>query len=173
MAFTVIGHFTNTEEAEKAIQNLAAAGFSQNDFFLSKYNVSGVQASEYDFDDDERTAGFWNHLFGENEDRMRHSYAASRSNVVTVYADNQARAEEARNILDDAGAADMDELSKGYRKPAVTGNDEYPISEEKRARILSKARNDVYLLDPERNYNLRNRGEMDSTMDAMGGADRV
>jgi hypothetical protein len=82
---------------------------------------------------------FFNNLFGgsKNDDADRYSRVASESNtIVTVHAQSKDEAEAAADILDDAGAIDVDERSSqyGYTSSQRTGEGENLSSERMRMR---------------------------------------
>lgn len=181
MAYTVVGLFPNNEMAETASNKLDSAGFSKEDYSVSRYNNSGDYDSDIDdrfeYEEDEKTGGFWDWLFGEDTDeRRKYSYAGTKSNVVTVYTDDMDRAEKARDIMNDNGALDVNDVSKNYVSSETTQAEEFistdndGITESERARILNKARNDIYMSPSERNYSWRRRG-MTNDMDSMGNDD--
>lgn len=118
MNYTVVGLFPNNDMANDASNRLDSAGFSKEDYAVSNYRHEGdVDASSFDYEEDEDTRSFWDKLFGtdSSDDRKKYGYAGSKSNVVTVYTDSQERAEEASRIMDDAGAISVDDsLDENY-----------------------------------------------------------
>ncbi len=112
MSYTVVGMFPNNELANEASKKLSSAGFPETDYRVSKFRSEGEYANDdYDYEEDESTRGFWDKLFGsdDNYDRKAYSYAGSKSNVVTVYTEDKERAEEASRIMDEAGAISVDD----------------------------------------------------------------
>lgn len=185
MAYTVVGLFPNNEMAATASGKLDTAGFAKEDYSVSNYNNSGDydadMTRDFDYEEDEKTTGFWDWLFGDDTDeRRKYSYAGTKSNVVTVYTDDLDRAERAREIMNDNGALDVNDVSRDY----VSGNTGTEVAEEfistepnsvnksERARILNKARNDIYMSPSERSYSWKRRG-MTNDMDSMGNADNL
>ncbi len=120
MAYTVIGLFRNSHEADQASEKLEKADFDRTDIDVSKYRTEGEYSGvDYDYEEEEKTTSFWDRLFGDNDHaRTKYSTAGARNNVVTVYTDDKDRAEKASKILDDAGAIDVDEH---YDSGAYTG----------------------------------------------------
>lgn len=166
MAYTIIGMFPTTEAADKASDTLESAGFAQEDYHVSKYAISGTYdpGKNYDFDDDEKTHNFWTWLFGEDEDnKKKYSYAGTKSNLVTVYTDELDRAEKAKHIMNDAGAINVNDFTKDRYS-------HHTLDAEEKARIINKAKNDLYFINTDRSYTLRSPG-MESTMDDQGSAD--
>ena len=172
MAYTIVGMFPTNEEAEQAANQLSASGFGTDDFHVSGYSTTGDlnQNSVTDYEEDEKTSGFWNWLFGDEEDnRKRYSYAGTKSNVVTVYADNMQFAEKARDVMNESGAIDVNEFTKDrFSTTENSGGNE--LSERERARIISKAKNNLYMTDNTRSYSVGQQG-MSNDMDHQGTKD--
>ena len=167
MSYTIVGMFPTNEEADKASNKLDNAGFAKEDYRVSRYSTSGDYEAdeEYDYEEDEKTTGFWNWLFGDDEaEKQKYSYAGTKSNLVTVYTDDLNRAEEAREIMDNQGAINVTDFTEGrFTK-------ENELNSQERARIINKAKNDLYFTEDTRTYNLSSRG-MTSDMDSMGNRD--
>lgn len=111
MALTVIGIFDDASEAQQAVDQLISAGISRNNIDLS------ARTGEYtDEDNDSGVGGFFSSLFGSNDDAdtKRYSQVASRGSVITVHAGTEAEAERAADVLDDAGAVDVNERAAQY-----------------------------------------------------------
>ena len=144
MAQTVIGFFDNNSEAQRAVEQLQGRGISRDRIDVSRGGGStgtapgGSGAVSHDRPDpntvrttDEgrtvdregrntnRITDFFNSLFGggDNDDADRYSHVGQRANtIVTVHAQTKDEAERAADILDDAGAVDVDERAtqSGY-----------------------------------------------------------
>lgn len=123
MAYTVIGMFRDKRNAEAASKKLIAAGFNEGHIDMSPHRAEGNVTDTnryYDYDEDDHTGGFWDWLFGSdddhvhNYDRDRYSYAASKSEVITVHAKTKQEAERAAEIMDNAGALDVDDFTRDY-----------------------------------------------------------
>lgn len=175
MAYTVVGFFPNNTDAERASEKLDNNGFSKEDYNVSRYNRSEVIENDldYDYEEDEKTTGFWDWLFGESDENKRYSYAGTKSNIVTVYTDDADRAEKARDIMNDMGAVNVNDFTKDYYPQSEEYINEVTddgISEGERARILAKARYGAYL-DSDRSYKFRRREGMDGRMDSFGSED--
>ena len=136
MAHTVIGIFDNASEAQTAVDQLISSGFSRSNIDLSTgissdatsseaiipdrhANTSGTRTEE--FVDDAKdvgssVGGFFSSLFGSNddEDTKKYSTVGSRGSIVTVHADTDEQAEQAADILDEAGAVDVNERAAEY-----------------------------------------------------------
>ena len=85
MSYTVVGMFPTTEAAEKASSKLASAGFGKEDYQISRYSTTGEYTEGSEFDEDENTSGFWNWLFGDNNnDRKKYSYAHQTLSLIHI-----------------------------------------------------------------------------------------
>ena len=145
MSQTVVGMFDTAAEAQQAAQKLAAAGFGVESVDVSnaKYNAAGSTSGDSsDYQNTSGTAvegvadaagrtahkaeegisGFFNSLFGSDEDdndttsRYQH-VAQSTGSIVTVHCHSAENAHQAAQILDEAGAVDVDEraAATGYQ----------------------------------------------------------
>lgn len=164
MSYTIVGMFPTNDAADKASNKLDSAGFTKDDYKVSRYTTTGdfQKTSNQDFVEDEKTGDFWNWLFGDDEDEKdRYSYAGSKSNLVTVYADNLDRAEKARDVMNDSGAINVSD----FTKDKYTSENE--LTSKERARIIAKAKNNLYFTNEERIDTVQNKG-MDSDMDSQG-----
>ena len=171
MAYTVVGMFPTNEAADRATRELDSAGFGKENYSVSRYSTSGEYdpVLGYDYEEDEKTGGFWNWLFGDDDkSRNKYSYAGTKSNVVTVYADSEDNAEKARDIMNQSGALDVNDITKDRYGESTTADTS--LSEKERARIISKAKNNLYLTGDTRNYSIRTRG-MSNEMDSLGSED--
>lgn len=161
--------FPTATDADQASNKLDSAGFAKENYRISRYTTDG----EYDpntshsFQEDEKTSGFWDWLFGEDEEvKGKYSYAGTKSNIVTVYTDELDKAQEARTILNNQGAINVNDFTKD-RYPENDNTHESGLSEDKYARIIAKAKNDLYLTDDSRVYTVKRDG-MESKMDSQG-----
>ena len=77
--------------------------------------------------------------------------------------------------MNNNGAIDVNDASKDYisdESEEFISSSNNSITETERARILNKARNDIYMSPSERTYSWKRRG-MTSDMDSMGNADNI
>lgn len=171
MSYTIVGMFATNEDADNASEKLHHSGFQKEDFQVSRFSVTGDaenSTDNYHFEEDEKTTGFWNWLFGEDEEeKKKYSFAGTKSNLVTVYANDIESAEKAREIMNDQGAINVDKLSKTRYRGVESETESADISSEERSRIIAKAKNNLYLTDDTRYYRTRNEG-MESDMDSQG-----
>ncbi|UPL48663.1 YsnF/AvaK domain-containing protein [Hymenobacter sublimis] len=138
---TVIGIFETAAQAQQAAQRLAAAGFSTEHVDVASSNsYNSTQGGNSNYQNNSGTAvegaadaagrtaekagdgisNFFSNLFGgdDSEDSRRYSHVARNSgSVVTVHAHSAENAERAAEILDEAGAIDVDERAgqTGYQ----------------------------------------------------------
>lgn len=138
MASTVIGVFDNASEAQQAVEKLVNAGFTRTNIDLSTHadahnststtgdlipdrhqNTSGTRTEEVV--DDTKDVGssignFFSSLFGDDDEDDKHKYttAANRGSVITVHTQTDDEAERAADILDEAGAVDVNERATQY-----------------------------------------------------------
>ena len=128
---TVVGIFNTADEAKQAVQKLGTAGFELDFVDVSQAsagtdgpnsnyaNTSGT-ATEAVGDAAGRTkdsvGGIFSSLFGGDNDEADTYAQVTRSghSVVTVHADTAEQAHKAADILDDAGALDVDSKAAEY-----------------------------------------------------------
>lgn len=89
---------------------------------VSPYRTEGnYGGSDYDYERREENESFWDKLFGsDSEDKEVYSRAGSRCHVVTVHAEDKTKATRASEILDEAGAKDVNAYNQ--RSNAQSGN---------------------------------------------------
>ncbi|RAK00573.1 uncharacterized protein (TIGR02271 family) [Larkinella arboricola] len=123
MAQTVIGLFDNEMEAREAVEKLVSKGFTYEDVDLSTQNAALSETDQATYrtsKDDEEGFGdsignFFGSLFGSSDEADRYSEVARRLKaLVTVHAHSSEEAERAADILDDAGAVDVNERANQY-----------------------------------------------------------
>jgi uncharacterized protein (TIGR02271 family) len=149
MALTVIGIFDDASEAQQAVEALVNKGFSRQNIDVSAgrssdttysdgrgsesttadrhVNTSGTRTEE--FVDDTKDVGsgighFFSSLFGgddDNDDHRKYATVASQGSMVTVHATTEDEAEQAADILDEAGAVDVNERAATYGYTGSTG----------------------------------------------------
>lgn len=105
MSQTIVGVFDDPSDAQEAIQQLLIDGFSRADIDLSL--PESVQGGD-------RFSNFFSSLFGANVGKSYAEVARQSGAIVTVHADTQDEARRATEILDEAGALDMDERAIEY-----------------------------------------------------------
>ncbi len=128
MTQTVVGLFNKQSEAQEAVQQLIAKGFSNSNIDLSagtsRSDMNESSSQDFDLDNNnEHESGvtkFFKNLFGSDDDTSndqvsKYSTAASRgSSIVTVHAQSADEAGRAADLLDEYGAINVDEDADGY-----------------------------------------------------------
>ncbi len=165
MSYTVFGIFPNQKEYNEVLTQLENAGFY--DYTISHSEKKALEAVDHN-----EKKGFWHWLFDNSTvEQDRYEYASIDSDTVTVYVDNEDDANAVKSILDENGAIDIEEKTRDYISGKYTDtHHEYPISESKRARIIAKAKNDLYFTD-ERSEAYRPEKGMSDEMDSLGKKD--
>lgn len=132
---TVIGIFDDATEAQQAVDKLMSNGFSRSQVDLSAGitsatddssatipdrhpNTSGTRTEELVDDSKDVSSGignFFSNLFGDDEeDTKKYTGVARGGSVVTVHAETEDEAERAADLLDEAGAVDVNERATEY-----------------------------------------------------------
>ncbi|MBO0953210.1 YsnF/AvaK domain-containing protein [Fibrella forsythiae] len=143
MALTVIGVFDNASQAQSALEQLVSAGFARTSVDVSTttnlgsdstltgdthQNTTGTRTDE--FLDEAKDTGssigsFFSSLFGDDsqDDRDKYTRVAAKGSIVTVHAQSEEEAGKAADILDEAGAVDIDEkdVEYGYGSAPASG----------------------------------------------------
>ncbi len=123
MAQTVVGLFENETDAQRAAEQLEAAGIgrgnvdvSRSDKYTTGQNVSNEEGGN-------AVSRFFKNLFGDSDDANRYSKLSSNGNysIVTVHAESSDEAERAADLLDDLGAVNVDERSAQYDSQSISG----------------------------------------------------
>lgn len=121
MALTVLGVFDNASEARQAVENLVNAGFTRHNIDLSLRSDSAATygdttstqyATRTDADNDSGSGigNFFSSLFGsDDDDANRYARATESGSLVTVHAQTEDEAEKAADVLDEAGAINVNE----------------------------------------------------------------
>jgi len=124
MTQTVIALFNNAMEAEQAVDTLVDQGFQRSNVDVSTSTDNNYSNGNSNRDTNESgISRFFNSLFGDNDDADRYTTVAQRnSTVVTVHAESMEEARRAADILDAAGAMDVDEKAAEYGYGTTGGN---------------------------------------------------
>jgi len=122
MRHTLVAVFDNRSDAQNALDELLASGFSRTDASLSGADPTGQSNSvsgDNELLEGEREEGFgasikhfFTGLFGSdtNEHAMKYSYAVTRGHhVLTLTADSEPEVERAADIIERFGPVDIDE----------------------------------------------------------------
>jgi uncharacterized protein (TIGR02271 family) len=141
MASTLAGVFDHFDDAERAREELASAGFRRDAIQVTpERSAWGTGDATYGG----RTAkkgglrGFFASLFGTDDDSYGHYSEAVRrgSIVLTVSLEDDSQIEPATDILEGCGAIDVDERVERWKAAGYTGYDEQakPLTREEIAR---------------------------------------
>jgi stress response protein YsnF len=122
MRQTIVGLFDTTEEARKAENKLMERGFDRSRIDVSRrsqivdLDSDNKNSNNKNNDDSDSIGNFFRSLFGsDHEDSSKYSRVANDSDsIVTVHADSRNEAEQAADILDEAGAIDIDDRARQY-----------------------------------------------------------
>jgi len=116
MTHTVIGIFDSLQEAQTAVQQLVNGGLTQNNIDISAQDATaaGATGTSGGAGEHDGIGGFFQSLFGGNDEHKTYSHVARRSTVVTVHAQSQAEAQQAADLLDRYGAVDVNERAAQY-----------------------------------------------------------
>ncbi|MGY2131607.1 YsnF/AvaK domain-containing protein [Hymenobacter sp. HD11105] len=141
MAHTVIGVFNTAADAQRAVQQLESNGFQRDYVDVAPYeggaaggssygstntstNTTGTRAEAAVDNAGDSIGNFFSNLFGGDDDNTAHNYSnvvRSGKSLVTVHAQSASEAERARDLLDEYGAVDVDEMASQYGS-SNTGN---------------------------------------------------
>jgi stress response protein YsnF len=131
---TVVGVFDNSTEADRAVNDLVAAGIARVQIQITSNeratatseSVGGASRESEHEGLGDRIGHFFSRLFSSDDDRedaTRYSEAVRRgSAVVTVNADSEQEADKAADILDDCGAVDINERAQEWRQSGWAGS---------------------------------------------------
>lgn len=121
MEKTVIAIFNYSAEAQEAVNKLVNEGLTRDNIDVSYGNAGDTQGNtEYgaNYKQDDNESGisrFFKSLFGNNDEADVYTKVAGKnSSVVTVHAKSDEEAGRAAEILDDAGALDVDDEAIKY-----------------------------------------------------------
>jgi stress response protein YsnF len=121
MEKTVIAIFNYSAEAQEAANRLVNEGLSRDNIDVSYNTANETQGNKeyganYKQDNNESGIGrFFKSLFGNDDEADVYTKVAGKnSSIVTVYAKSDEEAERAAEILDEAGAIDVDDEAIKY-----------------------------------------------------------
>ncbi len=146
MTHTVVGLFDNKADAKAAMDALVKGGFVRESIDLSNRKITDTKTTKTTDRDDSVTdsiGDFFSSMFGtDSSDTSIYADASAETEgILTVMTDSKEKAEKAADILDDKGAADVNERANKYRartgaataknKTADKGEMTIPVVEEK------------------------------------------
>ena len=181
--YTVIGMFDNQSNATTAKQNLINAGINASQIDYSPNATADDLRTTYStsyntYREDDTTSGFWNWLFGNDTvERRQYSAIGTRTDVISVHCKNKEEALRVSEIMDNAGALDINDYARQYNEQytaaattagrTVTDSEAIPVIEEElhvgkrtvetgkvkvRSRIIEKPVSEELRLRQERVY---------------------
>lgn len=136
MQHTLVAVFDNRSDAQKALEDLVASGFSRQQAQLSEgdpagssLQSSGTTASTAGTSTSDGSIGssiknFFNDIFGSDrtEDAQMYSEAVTRGHyVLTLDADSEPEVERAADIVERYGPVDIDEHAASWNQGAMAG----------------------------------------------------
>lgn len=130
MAQTVVGVFDTAHEAQRAVDYLLSNGFDRSNVDIANnsstvgLDTTSSQTTRQDNDNGGGIGGFFRSLFGgddDHDDVRNYSQVASRGSIVTVHTQSREESERAAQILDNAGAIDVNERAEQYRSGTYAG----------------------------------------------------
>ena len=129
MAGTLAGVFDDYDDAEKAREQLAAAGFGRETIQITpERSAWGSGDATYGGRANKGgLRGFFASLFGSDDDETHEHYSEAvrrGSMVVTVTVQDESQIGRATEILEDCGAIDVDERVEHWKAAGYTGYDE-------------------------------------------------
>jgi len=126
MSQTVIALFDKSTDAQNAVEQLVNEGLTRANIDVStRTSTNDTYSSGNDYDDNRNNNNgnshesgighFFRSLFGNDDEADTYTRVAGRAgSIVTVHAQSEEEAERAAEILDDAGAIDVDEKASQY-----------------------------------------------------------
>jgi uncharacterized protein (TIGR02271 family) len=120
---TITAFFDNRSDAEQAIEDLVAAGFSRQSIRLVPGAEGGATSTTSTHDTGH--GGFWDaltDLFLPDEDRTTYAEGLRRGGYLVSVSASDADYERAIDILDREGTVDLDERATSWRSEGWTGS---------------------------------------------------
>ena len=124
MQHTLVAVFDNRSDAQKAMDDLLASGFSRSDLRLSEGGASAAGALQQDESIGDSIKNFFSDLFGSDRgDRMeQYNEAVARGHyVLSVTAPNEPEVERAADLVERYGPVDIDEKSSAWSAGSTAG----------------------------------------------------
>lgn len=123
---TVLGVFEDYRTAERVAQELTNAGFPRNSVDVRSNFRTGAAGRGYDEGESEGggISGFFRRLFGNDESGGHYAEAVRRGNSVVCVTAPAEQIDEAVEIMNSAGAVDIDRHVERYRQTGYERYDE-------------------------------------------------
>ncbi|GGG54377.1 hypothetical protein [Epilithonimonas arachidiradicis] len=162
MSYIVVGLFPTQMDVDRVLLKLENAGYND-------YNLSHSDEEISQNVDIEKKNGFWNWLFDDNHlDRARFEYASIDHNTITVHLKTEQDAHIVRDILDNNGAVNVEEKTQDYMTENYSvSHPNQLISEAVNARIIAKARNNLFFTNDRKPHHLHAKRIADE-IDGLG-----
>lgn len=114
MAQTVIGIFNDMAEANAAVEKLVASDFNREyiDVSIPEKHQGRGDITDENATLESKTASYFSTIFKNEEDVLKFAAVAQQGVIVAVQTENYADATTAADILDTAGAINVDERAK-------------------------------------------------------------
>lgn len=111
MSHTVIGIFNSSSQAQDAVEYLTANGFDRDNLDIRTSQAGSLEPSQGGaMEVSDPIGDFFGGIFGPSvSDASRYTEAGRNGTIVTVHAMSGEQAMAAARILDNHGAADVDE----------------------------------------------------------------
>jgi len=122
---TVSAFFDSRSDAEEAIDDLVAAGFSRSSIRLVPGTEGGATTTVASTDYEREHRGFWDSLadlFLPDEDRTTYAEGLRRGGYLVSLSTSDADYERAIDILDREGTVDLDARETSWRTEGWTGS---------------------------------------------------
>jgi uncharacterized protein (TIGR02271 family) len=125
MQYTLVAVFDNRNDAQKAMDELLAAGFARGDLRLSEGDPAGAASAAAEPDDDSIFGGirhFFTRVFGTDRSEASQIYAEAVKRghyVLTLTAEQERDVERAADIVETFGPIDIDETHQQWRAAAM------------------------------------------------------
>ncbi|MBT1702133.1 YsnF/AvaK domain-containing protein [Chryseosolibacter indicus] len=162
MSHTIIGIFDSSTEAQNAVENLSANGFTIDQVDITYDNQHSV-LENVDNDNEpngfgEKISRFFKSMFDSDEESTRYTNVARHAAIVTVVTDTNEEALRAAEILDSSGAIDVDERSRQIRESTERPHQDLVSSAD--GALTTDALNDDP--EPEETVGTRDRNAIDT-----------
>lgn len=111
MSHTVIGIFSSSSQAQDAVEYLTANGFDRENLDIRTSQAGSLESSVgANMEVSDPIGNFFSSIFSPSvSDASRYTEAGRNGTIVTVHAISHEQADVAARILDNHGAADVDE----------------------------------------------------------------
>jgi len=121
---TVVGVFDDYSTAERVAQDLTNAGIPRESIEVKSNFMTGAAGRSHSDESHEGgISGFFHRLFGQDEEHSHYSEAIRRGSAVVCVTAPQERLDQAIEIMNSAGAIDIDRRVAAYRETGYERHD--------------------------------------------------